>query len=150
MAVRGNIIRTFALICTAITSAFLLGIAIWLISLLAAPNWCQRAMGAVETVDGMTRPEFAVSGCFQLLNRQVEALAVNSHIAIGVLAVCLAVLIVIVIAGGRLSFKANATGVEGAVGGNDDPAVEGARRVEDAATAEREQVEEEVADARTN
>ena len=132
-------IRTWALIATAVTSAAVIYFAWWLIDLLAAPNWCQRAMGAAEEANA--RPEFAVRGCFNLLRLQVEALAINSHVLMGTLALCLAVLVVIVLAGGRVSFKASRTGVEGEMG-KDRPVVRAAKRVEEASS---EAASEEVA-----
>lgn len=135
-----NTIRTWALVATMVTSAAVAYFGWWLISILAAPDWCDRAIGAAK--DAQARPEFAISGCFQLLNKQVDALALNSHFAIGTLALCLAVLVVIVMAGGRLSFKASKSGIEADVG-RDDGKVEGARRVEAAAREERKEVEAE-------
>lgn len=114
-----NTIRTWALVAVAVTSAAMVGFGWWLISILAAPNWCNRAIGAAEGSDA--RPEFAVGGCFNLLRRQVDALALNSHFAIGTLALSLAVLVVIVLAGGRVSFKAGASGVEGRIDDGDGP-----------------------------
>lgn len=140
-----NTIRSFALIVVAITSGFLIYLSLHLTGILAAPNWCNRAMGAAEDVEGKTRPEFAVAGCYRLLERQLDALALNSHITIGVLALCLGVLIVIVIAGGRLSLTASKTGFSADVG--KDGKVAGAKRVEDAASEEREAIEEEAGEA---
>jgi hypothetical protein len=135
-----NTIRTWALIATILTSGVVAGFGWWLISILAAPDWCDRAVGAAE--DAQARPEASVSACFGLLNKQVDALALNSHFAIGTLALCLAVLVVIVMAGGRLSFKASKSGIEADVG-RDDGRVEGARPVEAAAREERKEVEAE-------
>jgi hypothetical protein len=106
-------IRTYALVAVSLTSLALIGFAWWLIGILAGRDWCDRAIGAAKDA---TRPESAVAGCFTLLHQQVLALSVNSYIALGTLALCLAVLVVIVIAGGKLSFKASATGVEADVG----------------------------------
>lgn len=108
-----NTIRTFALICVAVTSAFLVGLAIWLIAILSAPDWCVRAIGAAQQA---SRPESAIGSCFVLLQQQVAALALNSHIAIGIIALCLGVLMVIVVAGGRLSFKAGRDGASADIG----------------------------------
>lgn len=132
-----NTIRTWALVATFLTSGAVVYFGWWLISLLAAPDWCDRAIGAAK--DAQARPEFSVNGCFQLLNKQVDALALNSHFAIGTLAMCLAVLVVIVMAGGRLSFKADKTGLQ-AEFERDDGKVEGARRVEQAAHDEAEAI----------
>ena len=109
-------IRTWALVSVAVTSAFLMWIAWWLITTIASPDWCNRALGAqivADRANGSVRPEYAVGGCFSLLKQQVEALALNSHIAIAILALCLLSLVVIVLAGGRLSFKASRDGIEG-------------------------------------
>lgn len=113
---RNNIIRGFALVCVAVTTIFVIGMSIWLTMLLSQPDWCQRAIGAAQKTEGVVRPEFAVSGCFALLNEQVNALAWNSHIALAVVALCLLVLIVIVVAGGHLSFKASKDGLSGDIG----------------------------------
>lgn len=143
MSDQRNTIRSWALAAVAVTSIAVIGAAAWLIDLLAAPDWCARAMGAAE--DANARPEFAVNGCFELLRRQVDALAINSHIVLGTLALCLAVLVVIVLAGGRLSFKASKAGLETDIGQDrGDPKVEAARRVEEAATVERQTIEQEV------
>lgn len=104
-----NTIRTFALVCVAITSFFVMGMGIWLTLLLSASNWCARAIGAGQIAN---RPQNAISGCFTLLHDQVEALAWNSHIFAFVIGLCLAALMVIVVAGGRLSFKATKAGIE--------------------------------------
>ncbi|KRA83062.1 hypothetical protein [Altererythrobacter sp. Root672] len=101
-----NMIRTWALIAVAVTSAALIYFAWRLIGIIAAPDWCSRALGFE------TRPELAMGECFALLQRQVEALALNSHFAIGTLGLCLAVLVIIVLAGGRVSFRAGRDGVE--------------------------------------
>lgn len=131
-----NTIRTYALVAVAFTSFALIGFTAWLIYLLAFPDWCGRAVGAAKDV---ARSDLAVGGCFSLLQRQVLALSVNSYIALGTLALCLAVLVVIVIAGGRLSFKAGATGVEADV--SHDPG-EAAQTVADAAQVTADKVKE--------
>lgn len=112
-------IRTFALVVVSITSAFLIGIAIWLITILSAADWCNRAVGAAIIAnkgEAQTRPEYAVSGCFDLLKLQVDALAGIALWPIAVIALCLLALIVIVVAGGRLSFRASKDGAEANIG----------------------------------
>lgn len=132
-----NTIRTWALVAVAVTSVAMVGAAAWLISILAAPDWCNRMMGASEYVEG--RPEFAIRACSALLLQQVKALAWNSHLAIGTLALSLLVLVVIVLAGGRLSFKASASGVQGSI---DDGAGEAAQFVADEAQVAADAVSE--------
>lgn len=107
MAEPRNTIRTYALVAVAVTSAALIGFGVWLIWLLGVSDWCGRAVTGAKDV---ARPETAVGECFVLLDKQVTALSINSFIVLGTLALCLAVLVVIVIAGGKLSFKASATG----------------------------------------
>lgn len=107
-----NLIRAFALACVAVTSAYLIWFSWSLVGIISAPTWCNRAMGAAEDV---ARPEFAVSGCYKLLNKQVDSLSLALLISIGILALCLLVLNVIVLAGGKLSFTANKSGVSTAI-----------------------------------
>lgn len=114
-----NTIRTFALVCVAVTSIFVMAMIVWLTRLLSDPSWCDRAIGAAKD---STRPESAFSGCFQLLTQQMSALAVNSYIFGGVVALCLATLMVIVVAGGRLSFTGSKDGVSANISSANDAA----------------------------
>jgi hypothetical protein len=128
-------VKKWALIAVAVTSTALIGFAAWLIYLLAIPDWCGRAIGATKSADA--RAEYAVGGCFNLLNKQVSALSINSFIALGTLALCLAVLTVIVLADARLNLKASRSGVEADVGRNP---VEAARTVADAADSKASEI----------
>lgn len=125
------IVRVFALVCVAVTSTFVMAMGWWLVNILAAPNWCNRAVSAANKGD---QPEFAVTGCFSLLKDQVAALALTGHIYAGVIAFCLAALMVIVVANGRASGKGPG-GFELDIGGNREPATpaEGAQVATDAA-----------------
>lgn len=109
-----NSLRTFALVCVAVTSIFIMGVTVWLIYLQQS-DWCGRAIEAGAETKA-ARPEYAVGACFNLLTQQVSALAWSLHIALGVIALSLFVLIVIVIAGGKASFKLSKEGIEGDVG----------------------------------
>ena len=133
MIERRRSIRSFALVCTAASSAFSIGLSLWLVWLLSSQDWCARAIGAAKYVEG--RPEFAVGGCYKLQTLQVEALARALHISVGIQALCLLVLIVIVVAGGRLYFKASEHGVETNIGRD-----EAARAVADAAEDKAEEI----------
>lgn len=104
-----NTIRTFALVCVAVTSVFVMAMVIWLLSLLSDPGWCDRAIGAAK--DAALRQN-AFAGCFSLLTQQMSALAINSYVFGAVIALCLLALMIIVVAGGRLSFKGTKDGVE--------------------------------------
>lgn len=114
-----NQIRTFALVCVALSSLYVIGMGIWLVVLLSGKDWCTLAIGASKSTEGgIVRPDYAVSGCFKLLFEQVSALSVLGYIFAATIGLCLLALMVIVVAGGRLSFKASATGVEGNIGEN--------------------------------
>jgi hypothetical protein len=135
-----GLIRIFALVCVGVTSAYVMYMGFWHTELLAASNWCNRAIGAADKGD---KPEFAVSGCFSLLKDQVSALAWDSHINNAVIALCLLALMVIVVAGGKISFAASRDGVSGNIGGAADapstPA-EGARQAAEAAVTEADKI----------
>lgn len=126
---QNNTIRSFALVCVAVTSVFILVMIVWTTRLLADGNWCERAIGAAK--EASSRPEYAVSACFDLLKQQVAALANNGLIYAGVIALSLLTLMVIVVAGGKLSFRGPGN-VGGEIGGA-SPLVEGAQRATNAA-----------------
>jgi len=104
-----NSIRSWALVAVFISSIFTIGIAAWITSILSEPDWCNRILGASKYIDG--RPDYAVSACRDLMMQNAETLGTALIIAIGVQAGALLVLVVIVLAGGRLSFKASGKGV---------------------------------------
>lgn len=110
-----NPIRVAALVCVAVTSAFLMWMAYRVNETLSGPGWCRTALGAEKAspTDGTVK---GLDACVGLLTIQLKSLATNSHILFGVIALCLLVLIVIVIAGGKLSFQASKEGVSANVG----------------------------------
>jgi hypothetical protein len=104
-----NPIRLFAVLCVAVTSAFVMVMSYRLIDILSSPGWCGKALQAEK----ISSQNFGgLTACTGLLTIQLKALADNSFVFGGVIALCLLTLIVIVIAGGRLSFKGGPTGVE--------------------------------------
>ena len=113
-----NTIRTFALVCVAITTAFIIGMIIWSTFILAAPEWCGRALGAEKASPGRTLE--GLKACISLMADQVGALAWNSHIYAVTISLCLVALMLIVVAGGRVSFTASRTGIAGNIA-RDDP-----------------------------
>lgn len=127
-----HLISTWALVCVAITSAALIFFAYDKTEHLAAADWCARAIGAAKQGE---RPESAITGCFGLMSKQIDALALDSHIAHGTIALALLVLVVIVLAGGRLHFRASKEGLETNIGRD-----EAAERVADAADEEAERI----------
>jgi hypothetical protein len=133
---RTHPIRAFALLCVACTSAFL-GVMAWkLVDVLSSPNWCSTALQA----ERISNQNFGgLTACTELLKIQLKALAINSHVVLSVFALCLLVLIVIVIAGGRLNFSASKEGVSANMG-----AEEAAQSTAAAAQVQADAITEEV------
>lgn len=127
-----NKILAFALLCVAASSIFVIYMQIHLTEILATPDWCVRAINAEKLAQ--TRSATAFDGCVQLMDKQVGSLALNSHIFAGIIALCLLVLMVIVVAGGKLSFSASKTGVSADIGR--DKVAQAAHQVADAAEKE--------------
>lgn len=132
-----NTIRSWALIAVGISSAFTIGISVWLIAILSAQDWCARALGASKYANG--RPETAIQACFELMNEQVGTLGWALLIVIGVQGLSLLVLVVIVLAGGKLSFTAGKSGVSA-----DIERISGAKEVAEAAEERAAEIEGEV------
>ena len=102
-------VAAFALLCVAVSTGFVIYMQVRLTNILAAPDWCARAINAEKLAQ--TRSTSAIESCVSLLDKQVGSLALNSHIFAGIIALCLLVLMVIVVAGGRLSFSASREGI---------------------------------------
>lgn len=111
-----NTIRTFALVCVAISSAYVMYMGWWLVRLLSANDWCVRALGAGKQADGNRELIKGAEACVELMSQQIGALSVNSYIYGASTAICLMALMVIVIAGGRISFKGGKDGVSAEIG----------------------------------
>ena len=103
-----NPIRVFAVICVAVTSAFVMYMSYLLIQILSGPEWCGKALQAEK----ISSQNFGgLTACIDLLKIQLNSLAKNSYIFGGVIAMCLLTLNVIVIAGGRLSLAVGKGGL---------------------------------------
>lgn len=99
--VKNQPVRTFALICVAVISAFIMYMRWWELEVLSSPDWCNRAMKA-EQLDAGSRLDAALA-CVGLQAVQIKSIATNSYIDGGTIALCLLALMVIVVAGGHLS-----------------------------------------------
>lgn len=128
---RRNTIRTFALACVAVSSAYVIGMGIWLTWLIGMTDWCGKVVGSAKYAEG--RPDFAIKGCVDVMRDQIAGLSRSLLIYAGVIALCLLVLMVIVVAGGKLSFKGNRDGIEGTIEPDDDPMAAGAQAATNAA-----------------
>lgn len=143
MKVMHNPIRAAALLCVAVTSVYLMWMAYRVNEILSSPEWCSKALQA----ERISSQNFGgLTACTQMLMVQLKSLATNSHILFGVIALCLLVLIVIVIAGGKLSFQATKEGVSANVGKDAQQvaaiaATQTAEAAEDKATEIREAVD---------
>jgi len=101
--IREHPIQAFALLCVTATSIFFGYMALKVVNILSSPDWCSKALQADRitpdsSFDGLT-------ACVGLLTIQLKSLATNSHIIFVVFALCLCVLVVVVIAGAKLSGK---------------------------------------------
>jgi hypothetical protein len=115
-----NPIRVFAVVCVAVTSAFVMYMSHLLIQILSSPEWCGKALQAEK----ISSQNFGgLTACIDLLKIQLLSLARNSYIFGGVVALCLLTLNVIVIAGGRLSFAVSKTGATANMGKEDVEAI---------------------------
>lgn len=111
-------IRAFAVMCVAITSAYVMWMGYRLSNILASPEWCGKALQA----ERISSQAFGgLTACVDLLKIQLQALARNSLVYSGVIALCLLVLIVIVIAGGKMSWHVDKGGAGGAIGPGGEP-----------------------------
>lgn len=95
-------LRWIAVSIVAIVAAFSMWMTYWMTDVLSGSGWCQKAIGA-DRADHDSKVDIAQS-CVGLLQIQLKSLATNSHIFVGMFALVLLVLIVIVIAGGKLDF----------------------------------------------
>ena len=129
--IKNQPVRAFALLCVAITSGYVMVMGWRLTTILSSPGWCNRTLAA----DKVTNSNFdALASCIGILTIQLKSLATQSHIYAGVIALCLLALMVIVVAGGHLSFTA-----PGGIGANVG-ASQAADEVADAAVDKAEQI----------
>ncbi len=113
-SIKEHPVRFFALICVAATSLFMMVAAFRLLDVLSSPDWCGKAIQAERITPGTSFQ--GLTGCIDILKLQLESLAWDSHLVFGSFALCLLVLIVIVIAGGKLSVSASKTGLNANIG----------------------------------
>jgi hypothetical protein len=111
-------IRTFAIICVAVTTAYVMWLGNKVNDTLSGPGWCRTALGAekASSTDGTIK---GLDACVGLLTIQLKSLSTNSHILLGTIALCLAVLIIIVVAHARFTGEVGAA--KASVSPADDP-----------------------------
>ena len=107
-SIKEHPIRFFALICVAATSIFLMVVALRLLNVLSSPDWCSKAIQAERITPGNTF--IGLTACIDLLKLQLGSISIDSHIVFGSFALCLLVLIVVVIAGGKVDLQLDKTG----------------------------------------
>lgn len=134
-----NPIRLTAVVIVAIIAGYVMWMGYSLNETLAGPGWCRTALGAekASATDGTIK---GLDACVGLLTIQLRSLATNSHILFGVVALCLLVLIVIVIAGARLEASVNKEGGSVNIAPKDAP--EAAQTVADAAQGQADQIKD--------
>jgi hypothetical protein len=134
--IKNQPVRAFALLCVAVTSAFVMWMRWEQFQVLSSPDWCNRAVKA-EQLQPESRLDAALA-CVGLQQVQIKAIANNSYIDGGTIALCLLTLMVIVVAGGHLSFTA-----PGGIGANMGGAAKAADEVADAAVDKAEEIKSE-------
>ncbi len=136
-----NPIRLTAVIIVAVIAVYVMVMGFRLNETLAGPGWCRTALGAekVSSTDGTIK---GLDACVGLLTIQLRSLATNSHILFAVIAMCLLVLIVIVIAGARLEASVNRDG--GSVNIAPQDAAEAADATADAAVDKAQEIKESI------
>lgn len=112
-----HVSRRWSLYLVGLTSVFLMGLLVWQTFLLSSGKWCSRALGAEALTgehDHMTNASDvkldAMTACIGLLSKQVNFMGWSHMIGMGVIALCLGVLVVIVLAGARLELQASKDG----------------------------------------
>jgi hypothetical protein len=115
--IKKNPISAFAVLLVAFVGGFLVYMAVWQTTILASPSWCAKALGAEKIAPGQDPKQIleSLKSCNEMLLVQLNAIAVDSHIGHGTFAIVIIVLIVVVIAGARASWKLSTTGFEGSV-----------------------------------
>ena len=136
-----NPIHVFALVCVAITSFYVMYVGWELIKILSGPSWCAKALGA-EKASSTTETVKGLDACVDLLTIQLKSLATNSHIMFGVIALCLLVLMVLVIAGGYVNISFSKSGGTVGIGREKTPAVEAAMETAEAAVGKAQEIAE--------
>lgn len=132
--IKKNPVSSFAVLLVALTGGFLAYMSWWETTILTSPDWCQKAQRAERLAPGQDAKQIleALRSCNDMLLVQLNAVAVDSHIDHGTFSLVLVVLIIVVIAGARASWKLTKEGFEGSVG-KDHGASAGAEHVADAA-----------------
>jgi hypothetical protein len=111
-------IRAFAVLCVAITSAYVMWMGYRLTTILASPEWCGKALQAEK----ISSQNFGgLTACVDLLKIQLNAIARSSLVYSATIGLCLLVLIVIVIAGGKMAWHVDKTGASGEIAPGGEP-----------------------------
>lgn len=134
--------RVYALILLAVLIVAALYFTYWYTTILVG-DWCRHAVGMADKADA--RPIEAMGLCIELMTGQLEAVALNSHIMTGTLALVVAALAIIVVAKGRVHGEFQ--GVKLSLGSSDDPVAEAAHATADAAKEKADEITEAVAPA---
>lgn len=113
-----NPISTFAVLCVMATGAFLGFVTLRLLAVLTSSEWCGKAIQAERITPGTSFQ--GLTGCIDILKMQVGATANALLISMSGYNLVLIVLIVVVIAGARATFKASKDGFEANVSRDDD------------------------------
>lgn len=116
--IKRNPISAFAVLLVALIGSFLGYTLWWETTILTSPEWCQKAQRAEQIAPGQTVAQSLemVKSCNDLLMVQLQAVATDSHFDHGTFSTLVIVLVIVVVAGARASWKLSPTGLEGSLG----------------------------------
>lgn len=101
--------RVFATVLIAAITLFLMAMAVWNTWAMSSSKWCNQVIGT-EQVTG-ERSVNTTANCIAIFRDQINALSVYGYIGLSTLALCVIVLVIIVVARGKVSFSASKDGV---------------------------------------
>ncbi len=96
-------IRAFAVLIVAVIVGFAIYMTVWMTEVLAGQSWCAKAIGA-DRITADSKIDIAAS-CVGLLTIQLKAIATNSHVFVGMFALAMLTIVVVVVAGAKVSAK---------------------------------------------
>lgn len=139
--IKNNPISAFSVILVAYILGLVTYMMVWQTTVLTSEKWCANAMASerIASTSSDKQAAAAVKSCNELLAIQLNAVATDSHMDHGTVAILIIVLVVVVIAGARAAWKLSTSGFEGSVS-RDDEVDEAADKVAGAAVDKAEEI----------
>lgn len=115
--------------------AAIVALSVYYTLILSSRDFCATVVGSKTATAAPSQG--VVTACANLMAIQLKAVATNSYINSTTIAICLVGLVILVIAGGRFTFKAGREGIEGSMSHD---VAEAAGQVADAAADKADQI----------